>query len=412
MSVAVRFVVDRFLVLPLGAVIALVWANTAGESYFRAAHALAFPVNEIGMAFFLALMTQEVVEAVVPGGVLSTWRRWGLPIVAAAGGTIGAGALYLFIVRMRHEEVLTMGWPVAIAVDVAAGYYILKIIRPRRGAIQFMLLTAFLIDAVVVGVLTFWPARLDPNVPSVALMGAAVAAGLLLRRRAVRAFWPYFAICGTLSWLALFLAGIHPALALVPVVPFLPRWPRAGNLFGDPPAASDGRATEHRWNYAVQGVLFLFGLVNAGVLMTGYDTGTWAVLGAALVGRPGGIVVAVAAAAAIGWRLPRPMDWRDVIVVALATSCGFTFALFVATSVLPMGGVLTQVKAGALFTAAGAAVPIAAARVLRLGRFRRRAARPAGDQEVHGDDESIADDGGGHDDGGVRVRSDTRAGAL
>ena len=40
-----RFVADRFLWLPLGAAIALVWANTAGESYFRLAHTLAFPVN-------------------------------------------------------------------------------------------------------------------------------------------------------------------------------------------------------------------------------------------------------------------------------------------------------------------------------------------------------------------------------
>ena len=43
----VRFVMDRFLLLPLGAAIAIVWANTASESYFRFAHALAFPVNEI-----------------------------------------------------------------------------------------------------------------------------------------------------------------------------------------------------------------------------------------------------------------------------------------------------------------------------------------------------------------------------
>ena len=51
-----RFVNDRFLWLPLGAALALVWANVAAESYFRTAHALAFPVNEIGMALFLGLI--------------------------------------------------------------------------------------------------------------------------------------------------------------------------------------------------------------------------------------------------------------------------------------------------------------------------------------------------------------------
>ena len=52
-----RFATDRFLWLPLGAAIALVWANTAAESYFRLAHTLAFPVNEIGMAVFVGLIT-------------------------------------------------------------------------------------------------------------------------------------------------------------------------------------------------------------------------------------------------------------------------------------------------------------------------------------------------------------------
>jgi hypothetical protein len=56
----VPFVFDRFLLLPLGPAFALVWANTAGESYFRFAHRLAFPVNEVAMALFFGLLTQEV----------------------------------------------------------------------------------------------------------------------------------------------------------------------------------------------------------------------------------------------------------------------------------------------------------------------------------------------------------------
>jgi hypothetical protein len=58
-----------------------------------------------------------------------------------------------------------------------------------------------------------------------------------------------------------------------------------------------------------------------------------------------------------------------VIVIALATTSGFTFALFAATSLLPLGAVLTQIKVGALATAAGALVTLGAARLLRVGRF-------------------------------------------
>src|SRR4029077_7375485 len=88
----------RALVIPIGAAAALLWSNLAAESYFRITHALAFAVNDIGMAFFFALLTQEVLEATMPGGTLHTWRRAALPIVAAFGGTVGAiGAYDLFI---------------------------------------------------------------------------------------------------------------------------------------------------------------------------------------------------------------------------------------------------------------------------------------------------------------------------
>ena len=103
--------------LPLGAAIALVWANTAAESYFWFTQWLSFPVNEIGMAFFFALATQEIVEAVMPGGALHTWRHWGLPVAAAGGGIVGSVAVYLAFVTLSYEAVLTTAWPIASAID-------------------------------------------------------------------------------------------------------------------------------------------------------------------------------------------------------------------------------------------------------------------------------------------------------
>ena len=89
-----RFALEHFLAVPIGVVIALVWANAAAESYFTLSLALSFVVNNVGMALFFALVTQEVIEAMVPGGALHTWRRAMLPIVAAIGGTIGAIGVY------------------------------------------------------------------------------------------------------------------------------------------------------------------------------------------------------------------------------------------------------------------------------------------------------------------------------
>ena len=50
MTRAWRFVVDHYLLVPIGGALALIWANTYDESYFRFASACAFAVNESGMA--------------------------------------------------------------------------------------------------------------------------------------------------------------------------------------------------------------------------------------------------------------------------------------------------------------------------------------------------------------------------
>jgi Na+/H+ antiporter NhaA len=112
--------------------------------------------------------------------------------------------------------------------------------------------------------------------------------------------------------------------------------------------------------------------VNAGVIFKHVDTGTWAVLVAALAGRPLGIIAAVALAVTAGLHLPRQMQWADVIVVALATTSGFAFALFLASAALPIGAVAEQVTLGALLTTAGAVVTIYTAWVLCVGRFKPR----------------------------------------
>ena len=70
-----EFGLDYLLALPIGCVAALLWSNTLPESYYRFALALSFPVNEIGIVFFFALITKEIAEATVPGGALHPWRR-------------------------------------------------------------------------------------------------------------------------------------------------------------------------------------------------------------------------------------------------------------------------------------------------------------------------------------------------
>lgn len=366
---------DSFLLLPIGAAIALLWANTASESYFEFAHASSFAVNDVAMAFFLALIVQEVLEALMRGGALHSFRFWGLPLIAAAGGMLGATGVYLAYVHWQYETVLVQAWPVMAAIDVAVPYYLLKTVWRRSNALPFFLLLALVTDAFGVLVIALRPGTASFHNAGMLLLATAVGSAALLAYTRVRSFWPYLAVCGTASWVGLYMMDLYPALALVPIVPFLPREPRSLDVFADRKPDDAVHRFEHEWNEGVQVVLFLFGLVNAGVILKGYDTGTWAMLAASLVGRPLGVVVAVAVAAALGFRLPARVGWREIAIVALATSCGFTFALFFATGTVATGPILAQIKLGALGTAAAIGVTLGAARLLHVGRFARHEGR-------------------------------------
>jgi NhaA family Na+:H+ antiporter len=91
-------------------------------------------------------------------------------------------------------------------------------------AIPFLLLLAIADDALGLVILAvFYPS--GPIAPFAlgGLMSAALLAAFWLRRRRTQSFWPYVIGPGALSWAALYLGGFHPALALVPIVPFIPQ---------------------------------------------------------------------------------------------------------------------------------------------------------------------------------------------
>jgi NhaA family Na+:H+ antiporter len=366
-----HFVFDRYLLLPAGALIALVWANSGAESYFRFAYAASFWVNEVGMALFLGLVMQEIMDATLPGGALHTWRRWLLPMVAAAGGLVASTFAYLLYVDASYELVLEQGWPIATAVDIAAAYFVLKLIFARDShAYPFALLAAIVTNACALIFIGLRSHVMEARPGAAALLVAAFGVAWVLRSVPVRSAWPYLVLCAPMSWLAFYWDGLHPALSLVPIVPFLPHQARGVDLLEDDEAPRSAvRRMEHEWAYLVQPIVFLFGLANGGVLLRGYGTASWAILTAALAGRPLGMLLAVRIATLAGLHLPDGLTWRELIVVAAASSVGFTLALFAATAVFPLGPLLTEAKIGALLTAAGVLLAIVLARLLRIGRF-------------------------------------------
>lgn len=362
------------MMVAIGAALAMAWVVVDAESYFRVAHALSFGVNDIGMAFFFALVTKEVVEATVPGGALHTWRRLLLPVVGAVGGVIGSALVYGLYLHMGDEwSVLQRGWLVAGASDISLGYFVARFVGRKNPAIPFLLLLGISINTLSLVIVEISHPFADVHSGGALLVTGGIAASFFLRRRRIQSFWPYLLLGGTLSWAGFYVSGFHPALALVPIIPFLPHATRDPGLFVETPPGFRNALSrfEYAWKYPVEAALFFFGLVNGGVLLQGSGTGTWSVLVAALVGKPVGILVAILLAIKAGLDLPARVDGRDLIVVALLASVGFTYSLFLATATLPTGPVLDEVKLGALLTFTGALLAVGAARALGVGRFGR-----------------------------------------
>jgi NhaA family Na+:H+ antiporter len=367
-----RFAVEHLLLLPLGAAIALVWVAAAPESYYRSTYAMAFAVNDVAMAFFFALVTKEVVEATAPGGVLHPWRRGLLPVIASLGAALVPVLIYLRAVDLLDEPILAAAWPATIATDIAVSYFVARIIFRLHPAVPFLLLLAIAADALGLVILAlFYPVGELHLGAGALIMAVAIGVAFWLRRARVRSFWPYLLAAGGLSWLAFFWSGLHPALALVPIIPFLPHAVRDPGFFVDAsPTAKDALSQfEIWWRYPAQAALFLFGLVNAGIPVRALEAGTWGLPIAVLVGRPLGLLLATGVALAAGLHLPQRVGWRELIVLGFTAAIGFSIGLFFSAVLLPPGQLRSETGMGVLLCLAGAPLALAAARLLRVGRF-------------------------------------------
>ena len=369
-----QFAVEHLLLLPLGALIALVWVNTGAESYFRFSLSAAFIVNDLAMAIFFAVIMKEVVEATAPGGVLHPWRRALLPLIAAIGVVALPAIILPMAVEALGEPVLVVGWPMVFATDLAVTFFIARLIFGQHPIVPFLLLLGIVSNAMGFMSLALYPSAEEIHLGSGALLlVAGLAVAFVLRRMRMRSFWPYLVVAGGLCWFAFYHAGLHPALALVPIMPFLPHAARDPGFFVDAsPRAKDTLSQfEVWWRYPAQMALFFFGLVNAGVPLRALEAGTWGLPVAVLIGKPMGMFIGVGAAMLAGLHLPRRVGVGELLVAGLLAAIGFTVALFFCSAIVPVGQARSELSMGAILSLAAAPIAIAVAWLFGLGRFAR-----------------------------------------
>lgn len=367
-----RLVLDSSLLLVIGTVAALVWANLDTAGYDQAAGPLHFWVNDVGMVFFFGLAAKEVFEATLPGGAFGSPRQALSPLIGAVGGMLVPAVLYLAIARFLGADELSRGWAIPSATDIAFSAMVARLVFPaRHPAITFLLMLAIADDALGLVILAlFYPS--GPLSPVLFASGMTAALGLAfaLNRWGAQGFWAYVLGPGVLSWAALYWGGIHPALALVPVIPFMPHARTDLGLFaaGESTRTDTLNRFEHWWATPVQIILLLFGFANAGVPFQAIGAGTACVVIGLLAGKPIGIMAATTIAGRLGTGLPTGLRTADLLLIGIIAGIGFTVALFFATASFPPGPLLSETKMGALLSFAAAPIAIALGRALRPRR--------------------------------------------
>ncbi|GFO65441.1 Na+/H+ antiporter NhaA [Geomonas paludis] len=369
--------------LAAGVVAALLWANLAPEQYHHLLHdplfaglSVHFVTNDLFMAFFFGIAAVEITQSCLPGGDLHPLRRAVNPLLATVGGILGPVVLYLLLNRAFGDPALYRGWGIPTATDIALAWLAARFIFGKgHPAISFLLLLAIADDAVgLVIIALFYGDPLAPVQPQWLLLCAgALLLCWLLRRFRVISYWPYLIFGGTLSWLGLHEAHLHPALALTLVVPFLPHPPvEKRHMFDiDPDDLTPLSRFEHDWKLFVDLGLFVFGLVNAGVAFGSVGTATWLVLASLICGKMIGIVGFGLLGSKLGFPLPIGVGLRELFATGLIAGIGFTVALFVAGEAFPDSEAGSAAKMGAMLSLF-AFVP--AALVMKMRRARQTGA--------------------------------------
>jgi len=391
-----------------GVAVALLTANLAPDWYHMVVEGLPFGdiaifghpltvhflVNDVFMVFFFGIAAKEITEACLPGGNLNPMKKAINPLLATLGGVAGpvccffVGLTALFHLGVYSPELhdvaaLRRGWGVPTATDIALAWLVARtVFGTGHPAVDFLLLLAVADDAIGLAIIAVFYG--DPHFPAAPQYLALVVVGMLLaamlRRAGVKHWAPYVWGAGPLAWLGLMLAHLHPALALVFVIPFLPGPRRDTGLFREEDEvdrmgeelAHDlamDHSTLHRFESQhklfVDLGLFFFAFTNAGVPLAGIGPMTWLILGSLVVGKVVGITGFGTLAARLGFPLPDRMGFADLAMASLVAALGLTVALFVAGAAFVDPEILGEAKMGALFSGFVGLTAIAVGRVVR-----------------------------------------------
>jgi NhaA family Na+:H+ antiporter len=377
----IRLLQEFSLPLIAGVVVALIWANVFPETYHHFIEddlfghfSIHFLVNDIFMVFFFAIAGIEIVQSLKPGGDLNPISTAVNPLAATVGGVVGPIIVFITLNQLFGKPEFAHGWGIPTATDIAIAWLAAKFVFGElHPAVKFLLLIAVADDAIGMAIIAiFYPDPLVPVEPlQLMLVPLGIVVAYLLSRKKIANYWPYLILGGIPCWLGLYQAHLHPALALIFIVPFFPHPEREeGHLFEtDSSSDSAMERFEQDWRLIIDFGLFFFGLANAGVQLSSISGVTWFVLLALIIGKTVGIFTLGTVIGWFGFPLPLGMGKKELFMAGFIAASGLTVALFVADTAFTDAGIQGAAKMGALLSGGVAITAVLLGKLLGIKRI-------------------------------------------
>ncbi|MCV0382566.1 MAG: Na+/H+ antiporter NhaA [Erythrobacter sp.] len=348
------------ILLILVAIAAMVAANSVlHEEYHTLFHGYLFDrdvfklntlhlwINDGLMAIFFFVVGLEVKRELI-AGQLATAEQRRLPVLAAGAGMVAPALVYMFFVR-EADPMLTRGWAIPAATDIAFAMGVLGLLGSRvPSSLRLFLLTVAIVDDIgaVLVIAMFYTASIDLAwlIASIVVLGIMVG----LNRKGVR--WaPAYIAMALVLWFCVLNSGVHATIAGVVAA------------FTVPMGRDDGNSLLERLEHSLAPwsaylIVPIFGFANAGVDLSGMGMeGVFAPLPIAIaaglfLGKQIGIFSAIFAAHRTGFA-PRPANanWPEIWGISILCGIGFTMSLFIGELAFPgMREFIDEAKIGIL----------------------------------------------------------------
>jgi len=330
------------LILLIAAVVALILSNTnlsdyyfdtlnthilLGTENFGLNLSILHWINDVLMAIFFFVVTLEIKREFIHGE-LSKPKQAILPIIGAIGGMAIPALIYVII---NFETGYTLkGWAIPSATDIAFSIGVLSLLGSRIPISLKVFLTALaIIDdlGAIIIIAFFYSTELEYTY--LLLMLVSFLSLLILNKLQIKKFTPYLLI-GIFLWYFTHGSGIHSTISGVLLAITIPHKEHEKDY-------SLLLKLEHILSpYVAFGIMPLFALANAGVVIENLSTKTLlepvplGILCGLFFGKQIGVFIFSFLSVKFKFaEMPSNSNWLKFYGIGILTGIGFTMSLFV-----------------------------------------------------------------------------------